>query len=761
MGFSVESYDLSELNRISVPGAVVPSLFWALPIGNWRRGELDVLWRTFTGAGNNCRDYGLLLVKDRNRDPPRETTINLTSLGGRLSDLVPGGAVRFLSPSALQEEPRRLLILSGGYPQPGWGVLVECPHERGIDSLVKHLVDATINSLCADDAAGARLDTFTEAAAGYHRWKEIQDAPVTMDMSSLPADILACEKIAALLSEGECALGELQFPVVARKLDSLRQAVGRAAGFRFDPVVVEKLESLFFVISCAASISSAPPGLIADVIGPRLNGWISDPREREAAYKEIGIGAAKDAMRACIKVRTKGLVDDGEDIVSWAAHALEQKAPQVESLLGLIRRPVEEQITAWKTELVTRERASETAGRRWKQQSAEAREVFHQAVARAVELQWNLGPQFLASFEKTCRTNGLWVRSIPWDPARMVGWKIWTSRVQLDVADLRVIAEEMAPGALGDASLPAGVNVVADGSFFTDYVHHIAISKPGFSPKAVTRELVSNLIRPAELRRLVGEWGGAAPSDVTRTILSEALLDAFGWKEVEKALEIPLAGCIHRNGLDSPVLAESVTGNDLRIVLESVCKDIVDVVVAQLGYSHSQLWAAIKDKVPTYRAKSHGQCWSKEVDSLTAGEATMLLRPLAPLAFPAKHEEINQFADALANLATLLNDFSHHREDTHARVLPSGKAAELVARVLAHAEGFLGELPWHLQVSFVYGEQPKVLSGEAWSHGSATRRLLRVIDWTGSASASAVTVWNKSRRNPIVPDPLFITRLRA
>ncbi|MFN4806602.1 MAG: hypothetical protein ACK46A_14600 [Akkermansiaceae bacterium] len=56
--------------------------------------------------------------------------------------------------------------------------------------------------------------------------------------------------------------------------------------------------------------------------------------------------------------------------------------------------------------------------------------------------------------------------------------------------------------------------------------------------------------------------------------------------------------------------------------------------------------------------------------------------------------------------------------------------------------------------------QPKVLSGEAWSHGSPTPRLLRVIVWTGASPGTNVTFWNKERRNPVVPDPVFITRPR-
>jgi hypothetical protein len=35
-----------------------------------------------------------------------------------------------------------------------------------------------------------------------------------------------------------------------------------------------------------------------------------------------------------------------------------------------------------------------------------------------------------------------------------------------------------------------------------------------------------------------------------------------------------------------------------------------------------------------------------------------------------------------------------------------------------------------------------------------------VIVWTGASPGTNVTFWNKERRNPVVPDPVFITRPR-
>lgn len=143
---------------------------------------------------------------------------------------------------------------------------------------------------------------------------------------------------------------------------------------------------------------------------------------------------------------------------------------------------------------------------------------------------------------------------------------------------------------------------------------------------------------------------------------------------------------------------------------------------------------------------------------MTVGAAGMIVSAFGPLAFPSQANAVSEFAETLRQLSELLNQSSHHRES---ELLPPDAldgAAMMIHQLLGKAQTILGELPWHLNASFVYGEQPKVLSGEAWSHGCAAPRLLRVILWTGTSPGTHVTLWNKTRRNPIVTDPVFITR---
>lgn len=219
-----------------------------------------------------------------------------------------------------------------------------------------------------------------------------------------------------------------------------------------------------------------------------------------------------------------------------------------------------------------------------------------------------------------------------------------------------------------------------------------------------------------------------------------------------------MAGCIATAGNNSWMLSDSISGNDLRIVLESFCKDVLDVVVAQLGYRHQDIWGVIEERVPDYRPSTRRKNWIEEMGHLTVGAAVMLLPTLGHLAFPSQTNAINELAAGLRDLSELLNQASHHHDLEPRPSTGLAGVPALVGKVLNKAQEFLGELPWHLNASFVYGEQPKVISGEAWSHGSATPRLLRVIVWTGTFANRQVLLWNKTRRNPIITDPVFIER---
>jgi hypothetical protein len=484
MGYRIECYSLNELRRVALPGAVAPALFWALPVGTWLPGELDEMWGSFTEHQGECHDYGLLLAKDLQRPirgdsrrPKREDSdISLASVGGKLSDLIPAGAERFVRHSAFQGELPRVLVLSGGYPQPGWGVLVEWRREgRQVIHAFEDLIRRTTSRLGRDRESAIKLTAFADAARAFQHWQDMQAAPAGRNVWPLETDIQYGEEAELRIREARAAMESGKHHVVIGKI---RKARWRPQSpwpgtFRASP---EKLLDAQRALLEAETIAAVPDEMLTTEIVPMLPASIADPNQREAALRSLPFGEKRDVLKACLRLRTSGIVGEQQDFRSWAERTLTETPRML--LEGLSKWSADvaaclEYLRSVKPQL---EKDLNT-------QRKQARESFHLAAGKAVEMQWELGSEFLVTFEHLCRQDGLWVKSVPWDPARMVGWKIMVSpvrlvsRVRLYLRDLQIAAQELAPEAAGVGPSNASAIAIADGSYFTDYVHHIAISK--------------------------------------------------------------------------------------------------------------------------------------------------------------------------------------------------------------------------------------------------------------------------------------------
>lgn len=751
MGFRIENYSLAELHRIAVPGKVAPSLFWALPVGSWRPGDLDKVWQLFTEGSGECNDFGLLFVKDLGRRDAEQDKVDLAPVGAKLSDLMPPGTERFVRSSAYQGETPRVLVLSGGYPQPGWGVLVDWPGDgRRLEELIRRTI------VILRDKNSSKLEVFADARQRFRRWRNLRDAP-KLDVSLLDDEIHTAEKVESFVRGAQSSLQAGEYHRVGEKVIAAVHGTRHAAWLSIQDKLIQQLLEAQRTLEMAGSLAAVSKEVFAQEIKPKLAALATDPSHMEAAFRSFSSDERKRALTASIQLLKKNLVAEAENFQAWAQQTLAEAPATFGALLAQLSGDIEAKLINHRGVKAQREYHHELAIKEWRQNSTEAGDSFHVVVGKAVEVQWEIGPALLVAFEKICRQENLWVRSIPWDPARMVGWKIMASQVVgLNSRDLAIAAQELAPGAMGSHPINGPTTAVADGSYFTDYVHYIAISQSGFSPRAVTRSLLVRLLRPAEMMKLIQFHGGQSLTANEAPQLAEELLDALGWQQLDEVRKTPLAGCIQTRGDSAATIAENIDGNNIRRVLESFCKDIVDVVVTQLGYSHQGVWNAIEKRIPAYQPSSRTKDWEEEVRLLTVGGAVMILSALAPLAFPALKNEISEFATFLNKLSVILNKSSHDGEGE--APLSIREAPALICQILGKAEAFLGELPWHLKADVVYGVQPKVLSGEAWSHGCPTPRLLSVIVWTGEYIGTHVTLWNKTRRNPIVTDPVFIVR---
>jgi hypothetical protein len=756
MGYRIENYNLNELNRIAVPGAVAPSLFWVLPVGNWQPGELDEVWRWFTEGRNQCRDYGLLLVKERGQLASENSVSSLASAAARLRDVMPEGAERFVSPSAFDNESRKLFVLSGGYPQPGWGVLVDW---RDNVQFFEGLIRSVSDSLAGDQEFIQGLSVFKKAAASFHDWRDFEHSlPPRPDFTTLEQEIVAADNVDRLLWAGQKELQRHDFRLAGEKFSAATNELRHAAWLELDGEALRSLGNSQKALTAAASLRAVPVDILDAEVVPRLVALIAGSTKPETAFRTSSSAEVKLALKAALYLHERGDAECGIKMWSWAEQYLADEPPRLEASISEVRKEIATKLGQRRGSKTDMEREHERAMESRLVRAPSLRKAFHDSIQRATEVQWDLGPRFLVEFEDICRQRGSWIRTVSWDPARMLGWKIMVRGVNVTVQDLQVAAREFSLPVLADKAGDGEPIGPADGSYFTDYVHFIAISRPGVSPRAVARDLVVRLVRPAEMTKLIALHGGQASENTAAGEMADELLECFGWRKSDETREVPLAACLKefRNSALAP--EERRSGNELRIFVDSFCKDLLDVVVARLGYSEKQVWDAIVERAPEYRPSSRPKEWNDEVGHLSIGAAVILLPALGPLAFPERVTQVSELVTALRTLSDLLNRASHHHEAELSSSLETHEIPVLIHQLLDRAKECLGELPWHMDTSFVYGEQPKIISGEAWSHGSATPRLLRVILWTGSSSNRRVLLWNRTGRNPIITDPMLISR---
>jgi hypothetical protein len=194
MGYRIHSYTRDELKKIALPGKAVSTLFWVLPIGKWNAFELEEWWFHFTQSNGTCQELGLLLAKNE-EDKLQQGHGQTANLQKTLAE-VDGGCMLDLIPEAKAHHPdfrsvrsssdRSLLILSGSWPQPGWGVLVNVDRRSASPDELEKLLNEVIGSSC--DAE--KLQSIKDGAKAYHEREKIYSCEPTKPESPPELDTL-------------------------------------------------------------------------------------------------------------------------------------------------------------------------------------------------------------------------------------------------------------------------------------------------------------------------------------------------------------------------------------------------------------------------------------------------------------------------------------------------------------------------------------------------------------------------------------------
>lgn len=749
MGFRLSRFSLSELQRISIPGTVTPALFWVLPIGGWDERNIERWWHYFTRASNTCADLGLLLVEHPlgwrdGSDGANPVQVNLDEVGARLDSIMPRGSDRFGDDGTWADNTRRLILFSGAYPQPGWGVLCDvpwdCPEQLG------HVVTDVVESLASDMQGD--LAAISRAAQKYRELKDEESVePQWPTERESDVDSAALGRNRDVVLAAQRALREREYPTLNKTLQRVVSIPNEQPASNFPKDILRRLSRCQRLLMGAVRILKVPDTDLRPVLEEHIPTLLSDPACEERIFKSIQNSDVKSALSACRFLREAQEIGPDDNPRVRAQTLLDSICADVNTDLRSLCDIADATFKKRAADRALQERDYETASAQWRDKMVLLRKQHHEALAGATYSQWNLGPRFLFEFEKRCRRAKVDARSLPWDPPRMVGWKLCVSGVRITLADLNEFAENVL--ANGDTQVSNAADTIIDGSYFTDYVHYVAMSRSGHSPWYVTRKMVAYFLRVSDLRPLLPR----PDCQGSREELAGRLLAHWGWQEKEELPRTALASTVRLGKDGKAVLPESTTPNDLRIILESFCKDVLDAIAAQLGYSDQQMVGVIKERLPQYRFTSRTKTWREEVHNTTMAPAEILIAGLGTLAFPRKEEPIRKLSEALRTLRPFLNSKSHHNHDENRREC---NPAESVTMILESARSLLGEMPWHMKPEHSYGDQPRVITGQAWSHGSPTPRLLRVVMWSGEARCREMIVWNRTGRNPVIADPVFL-----
>ena len=329
MGYRIKTYDLDELHRIAVPGTVASSLFWVLPVGSWRPGELDKVWQWFTQRGNQCGDYGLLLAKEDGLPGSEHPAISLASAGARLRDLMPEGAERFVRPAAFDDKSRKLFVLSGGYPQPGWGVLVDWPQNvPAFEQLIRSVNDR----LSIDPKFLDGLRAFEEAATSFHDWQELREPASSIDLSSSEREIVEGERVDGLLWDAQNALQEPDFRLVEGKLSAAADALSHADWLELEEDKLRLLGETRRAMTDALSLNAVPVDVLVTEVIPKRDAMIAGSTTGETAFRTCSSEAVKRALRASIKLQKRGSFEGASDMLRWAQKTVAEQPAKKRTL---------------------------------------------------------------------------------------------------------------------------------------------------------------------------------------------------------------------------------------------------------------------------------------------------------------------------------------------------------------------------------------------------------------------------------------------
>ncbi len=703
-----------------MPEVVVPSLFWVVPVGDWRYDDLYDLWQLFTEKKGVCKDLGLILIKG---DLGRKTGSDLDLLGGaNLQHLLPKGVN--LPRSSFGT--KHLLFLSGGYPQPGWGMLVRDIEMSNPSFFIEDIVSNILRLMKFEN----ELDEIKNAVDAYHAKnlieKKIKDKYWFLsDISNLNEKKL---KIEALFES--IHLSNL-LSILDNKDEVFTQSELKELGqyrFAYEYYKLDAHQKTKFL-----DVSS------------RLNQECN--RER---HQIIFDAADKEGLKLILKLWRNLKNNRPVPLKLFEEESIKYFDDQNQFFKNYVHK-IYEEINA---SIAFKCKIHENQQSRLKIDLLKAEDCYKLAYIKATEAQWELGPKFLVALEQICLQKSIKTTSITWDQPRMIGWKLWVSGVNFSLEDIHETAASLSGNQSLEMNMAGDGAMNVSGSYFTDYVHFLACQDINKSSRAVTCEFVNQLTRLSDRRNLFRFYSkDEYPATLSPELIIDQLITVLGWPNDNAQLVPSLASCV--NTVGKAVLS----GNDIRIILESYCRDFLDVLTSQRNYSVDNLLELVRNHRPDYRYNDGS--WDRHVSKLSFGSAIICIEALCIQQFKRQQQTITALVSSIKILGFMANARSHFSETNSQNEWNPDHVGKLIKEILGLTHELISEMPWHFTETQSNGTHPKVLTGNAWSHSHPNPRLIRVLLWRGTERVYPnQLIWNPRRTNPVMTDPTIIKRPR-
>ena len=728
MGFELKNYDLGEVIELKERGNIIPSLFWAIPIGTWQDGDLHTLWHSFTNNDHEtlCKSVGLLLLKnmrDRRGNDPNKKELDLSPITATLKELFPKKHKFF------QEfDYKGILILSGNYPQPGWGVVVNLSKIDNSEFLSR--IEAVIKTIKTKPIVAASK----EASAAYSEYNFIgKQKPLQPEPPRQSDSLSLIENINSLLDYKNCYQNLKAFYTCHSKFESL-----------LPPLSIQRLNE-FIAMGIIKTQSNSDEYFFEFA---RLLKEDLFKIKKEDTLKLLPVEYKK--LYAALKYFEDSTYKEFlEQQIIWFERVkneytiyFNEVLQKLYSINGKVEATFRKECDDF------REYTSQ-----WKIKKDEALSKYREKFNTLIELQWYGGPEFLISLQKAFTDEAT---VVSWDDVRMIGWKITAALQNIEVADLADKINQIFKVTIDKDNLLK--NSKLDGSYFSDLLHFIVeTDTEAFTDKReITKKLISELLRSSETRAIFSFHEIISENE---NYSVEELISKLGWKKKLQQYSVSLESFFQRTD-NTQYLRSDVNGNELRICLESYTRDIIQTITYNLEQQDEDLYGIITDEYPEFRRVPTGK-WKDQLSdrSFSLGAAQFIIYALGKEWKPTHESDWKEISKNLRIASQMLNDLSHFKNVLTSKEDVIIPLSVVLTQMIESVNNILVEMPWHFYPQIVRGEFPSILTGKAWSHSYKGEKTVRILNWENNNDLSPSLVWNPTKRNPIMTDCKIIKNI--